>query len=67
MIDILHNGEKKDVHASLLEAALLELGYDADMVIATAVNGVFCPQHLRAIQILKSGDTLDVVAPMQGG
>lgn len=54
------------IQASNLEAALLELGYQ-DAVVATAVNGSFVPKSCRQSTALHDGDSLDVLAPMQGG
>jgi len=60
------NGEAIEITAQTLFDALVELGY-GDMAVATAVNGRFVPITLRSTTNLKPGDTLEVLAPMQGG
>lgn len=63
---IICNGEQRDVAADTLARVLHELGY-AGAVVATAVNGAFVPVSLRQNTALKSGDAVEVLAPMQGG
>lgn len=65
-MQIIVNGEARDIHADQLANALEELGYRAAHV-ATALNGVFVPHHQRAAQTLTEGDALEILAPMQGG
>lgn len=60
------NGEGRAVAGQTLAEALAELGWGAARV-ATAVNGEFVPKTMRAGLILKDGDRLEVLAPMQGG
>ncbi|MEH7829994.1 sulfur carrier protein ThiS [Gemmobacter denitrificans] len=60
------NGEGRAVVGQTLAEALAELGWGAARV-ATAVNGEFVPKTMRAGLILKDGDRLEVLAPMQGG
>jgi len=64
---ILVNGDWLEVHSQSLTAALNELGYRQMTSIATALNGDFVPHTQRLRVILKEGDRLEVVAPMQGG
>jgi sulfur carrier protein len=45
---------------------LNELGFTGP-AIATALNGQFVPREARQTTALKSGDQLEVLAPMQGG
>lgn len=63
---IMHNGETAEISGNTLEAALLELGY-GDAVVATALNGAFVPAPKRAETELQPGDSIEVLAPMQGG
>ena len=63
---IMHNGEAIEVNSKTLEAILDELGY-AETVVATAVNGDFVPVTQRANTLLEPGDSIEVLAPMQGG
>ena len=60
------NGERVEITSQTLFDALTELGY-GDMAIATALNSEFVPITLRTTINLKPGDTLEVLAPMQGG
>lgn len=48
-------------------ADLLEVEGFGDAKIATAVNGAFVPAGLRADHSLSNGDSIEVLAPMQGG
>ena len=60
------NGSAHDVTATTLDAALAELGW-AEARVATALNGEFVPKASRGATLLKNGDRLEVLAPMQGG
>ena len=59
------NGEPVSTEAETLADLLDEKGYNG-AVVATALNGTFLPKGLRAAA-LSDGDTVEVVAPMQGG
>lgn len=63
---IILNGETREVAASVLADALVELGYGAACV-ATAVNGDFVAAARRGSTLLSAGDAIEVVAPRQGG
>ena len=63
---IMLNGAPRDVSATRLGDALVELGYTGS-AFATAVNETFVPAAARDGQLLKDGDRVEVVAPMQGG
>ena len=65
-MNIRCNDQEMQIEATTLENALLELGYQ-DLVVATALNGEFVPGTRRATTALHDGDTIDVVAPRQGG
>lgn len=60
------NGEKKTANATTLEQLLDELEY-LDSTVATAVNGEFVAKHARKDFKLADGDSVEVLAPMQGG
>jgi len=60
------NGQAHEIQARSLEPALQELGY-TDALVATAVNGDFVPRSQRRTTALADGDTLEVLAPMEGG
>lgn len=63
---IVLNGAIRDIVATRLDAALVELGY-TEVSVATAVNGTFIPKSERRDQVLGDGDRIEIVAPMQGG
>ncbi|MBM3604480.1 MAG: sulfur carrier protein ThiS [Alphaproteobacteria bacterium] len=60
------NGESRELAAATVAEALDELGWTGARV-ATALNGDFLPASARAVQTLREGDRLEVLAPMQGG
>ncbi|KRS10913.1 hypothetical protein XM53_18440 [Roseovarius atlanticus] len=60
------NGTPVHSDAPTLAALLTAQGY-GDAKIATAVNGTFVPASLRADHALADGDSVEVLAPMQGG
>lgn len=60
------NGEPREVAATTIAAALMELGL-ATARVATALNGTFVPRAARDTTPLTAGDRLEVLAPMQGG
>lgn len=63
---IVLNGNPVVTSALTVHDLLEEQGY-AGMIVATAVNSVFCPVSLRHLKTLAEGDHVDIVAPMQGG
>ena len=65
-MNIQLNGERCQIAAQDLAAALEELGLAA-AVVATAVNGEFVPVSARQATPLTEGDALEVLSPMQGG
>lgn len=65
-MNIIVNGEPRQVAAGDLAAVLAELGYGGARM-ATAVNGAFVPAGARAGQALAEGDRVEVLAPRQGG
>ena len=60
------NGTPVDAEVATLADLLVAQGY-GDAKIATAVNGTFVPASLRADHALADGDSVEVLAPMQGG
>lgn len=62
---IVLNGVAQETAARTLADLLAQTGQDGR--VATAVNEVFVPTGLRASHILREGDRIEVVAPMQGG
>lgn len=65
-MNILVNGDSRDIAARTLDAALSELGF-GNSIVATALNGNFVSSTARAVAVLSEGDRVEVVAPMQGG
>ncbi len=67
MIDVVLNGERRSVDATKSLATLLsESGFDCSR-IAVAVNSEFVARGDYDDCFLKTGDKLDVVAPVAGG
>ncbi len=60
------NGQAYETAAQALDALVSELGHDAELV-ATALNGDFVPRAARAASRLQPGDSIEILAPMQGG
>ena len=60
------NGEVREIAATTLAQALVDLGW-GEAKVATALNGEFVPAAARATQTLRDGDRIEVLAPMQGG
>ena len=59
------NGNSQLIQAKNLEDLLLELKYQGKL--ATALNENFIPLNERKKTILKDGDRVEIVAPMEGG
>tara|TARA_R110002095_G_scaffold63791_1_gene53722 strand:+ start:102 stop:272 length:171 start_codon:yes stop_codon:yes gene_type:complete len=55
-----------DVQVGTLEALLTTQGL-GDAKVATAVNGAFVPANFRGAYLLSDGDSVEILAPMQGG
>ncbi|MFC0342234.1 sulfur carrier protein ThiS [Paracoccus niistensis] len=60
------NGNPQDIDAATLAEALAALEL-SEARVATALNGTFVPAAARAATALSPGDSLEIVAPMQGG
>ncbi len=65
-IELVVNGEPLTTRAGTLDALLIELNRDGDL-LATAVNGAFIPRGSRDVTVLQQGDKIELVAPMSGG
>ena len=63
---IIVNGEARQVDAHTLAELCAALGL-ADAKVATAVNGDFVAAADRAGRALSENDTIEIVAPRQGG
>jgi len=60
------NGAPVDAQVTTL-ADFLEAECFGGAKVATAVNSTFVPVSARAGHVLKEGDNIEVLAPMQGG
>jgi sulfur carrier protein len=66
-MNITINGQKKSIiGAPDIRSVLVAEGYEGKLV-AVARNGEFVPRVSYANTNLSDGDTLEIVAPMQGG
>lgn len=65
MNNIRVNGEPHKLVASL--SLLLEELDLSQATVVTALNGDFVPATKRATAMLKTGDEVEILAPMQGG
>lgn len=65
-ITIHVNAEARTVGAGTLADVLAALGYGGQKV-ATAVNGDFVAERLRAATPVSSGDRIEVLSARQGG
>lgn len=67
MMTLSVNGEQRAApEGQTLRAALTEWGY-RDKKVAVARNGEFVPRSAYETMVLRDGDCIDVVAPMEGG
>ncbi len=60
------NGEQQETQAATLEQLCAALGY-AEQRVATALNGEFVPADARPQTRLHDNDSIEIVAPRQGG
>ena len=65
-ITIVVNGEAVETSAATVAELVAELGYQ-EAQVATARNGDFVPRAARAEAKLAPDDTIEIVAPRQGG
>jgi sulfur carrier protein len=65
-IELIVNGRKAESAARTLAALIEEQGL-ADAKVATAHNGQFVPEALRATTVLSGGDRVEIVSARQGG
>jgi sulfur carrier protein len=65
-IRIVVNGEATDTGAVTLAELVAALGYN-ESEVATARNGDFVPRAARAETKLAADDSIEIVAPRQGG
>jgi sulfur carrier protein len=65
-LNLIVNGEKREIHATTLAGALRALDY-GEAKVATALNGEFVPARSREAAFVKEGDRIEILAPRQGG
>ena len=65
-MDVVVNGTKVETAAHSLLDLIHEQQF-AGRKIATALNGNFVPEPLRATTALQPGDRIEIVSPRQGG
>ncbi len=65
-MNVLVNGEAREVEAVTLAAVLEALDYGGAKV-ATALNGDFVPARAREATPVKDGDRIEILASRQGG
>ena len=62
------NGEKQQLPQTALSVTDLLIHFDAQQrKAAVAVNGQFVPKSEHDTTQLQTGDTVEIVSPMQGG
>jgi sulfur carrier protein len=66
-VNIMVNGETRDVPAGCSVTVLIEHLGLAHTAIAVAVNREFVPRSAYADTVVREGDELELVGPMQGG
>ena len=65
-MNIIVNGEDKEISNTKLHEVLIELGYTSKK-LATALNGNFVSIEDRENTALSEGDKIEVLSPQQGG
>lgn len=64
---LIINGQEQNFQAPLNLYDLLAQNDAIEMMIAVAHNNVFVPKTQYKTTMLKDGDLIEIVAPMQGG
>lgn len=67
MIEISVNGELKEVEEHLNVTQLIEVLNYKTVGFAVAINTTFVSIDSYETTIIKEGDTIDILAPVQGG
>ena len=65
-MNIIVNGEFKNISSVNMKEAMSELGYEK-LKCATALNSKFVSVEDRNFTTLKEGDKIEVLSPQQGG
>lgn len=64
--DVFLNGAPTATAQDTLAGLVSEQGFGS-VRVATAVNGEFVPERLRAVTPLKAGDRIEILSARQGG
>ncbi len=67
MINVSVNGEIKEIEENLNVGQMIEVLEYKIKGFAVAVNTTFVPILKYSETIIKEGDTIDILAPVQGG
>lgn len=65
-MNFIVNGEAQALETATLADLLQKLEYEGEW-LATAVNGDLVHREDRADTLLKEGDRIEILSPMQGG
>lgn len=65
-MQLMINGEKKEVKARLVSDLLNELNYSPEKV-AVAINSEFVPRSQYNTQLINKNDAIDILSAVQGG
>jgi sulfur carrier protein len=65
-IELIVNGRKAASRARTVAELLAEQAF-LEAKVATAVNGRFVPEPMRATTALEAGDRVEIVSARQGG
>ncbi|MGQ0684694.1 sulfur carrier protein ThiS [Bradyrhizobium sp.] len=65
-MQVIVNGERREVSASHVDALLVELDYEGTH-FAIALNYDVVPKSRWAETRLKAGDEIEIITPRQGG
>jgi sulfur carrier protein len=63
---LIVNGEDHHVEAATLADVLRQLDYEGGW-LATAVNGELVHREDRSAHVVREGDRIEVLTPLQGG
>ncbi|HEY8010362.1 MAG TPA: sulfur carrier protein ThiS [Rudaea sp.] len=67
MLNILLNGEPRELHAGITLINLLEAAGFAGCKVAVEINREIVPKSLQGERLLNDGDRVEVVHAMGGG
>lgn len=65
-MQLIVNGERREIAATSLKALLVELEYEGSLVVI-AVNYDVVPRAQWSVTALRDGDEIEILAMRQGG